>query len=292
MVQAARHLGVTERTARNLIARGELEAASVDPVRLDPVHVAEVLRVRQESARLELVRARKDPLVLARETRKLLDRPYSDVNLPRHRAEDFKRRMALVSQPAKTLFGTAALTAAQSEDGSCRWCRAAEYGRVLSTWAPTVFSPALAELFGQAPCQQCGPRLYGSVMAALRSRVHPGGERPAEGRAEPAVPVMRAQARPPVRRAPAPAQPVQDDDGGKAAIQRRRREVQSRITAARRAGDTKYEAQLRLQLMALTADAAVVDGRRSLKSRPGVLRCGHLLAANCSCPRASKRVTS
>ncbi len=261
-VQTARHLGVVERTVRNMVGRGELEVVSADPVRFDPRHVAEVLRVRQASARLELMRARKDPLSVARETRALLDRPYSDVNLPQHRAEDRKRRMALVSQPAKTLFGTAALTAAQSEDGSCRWCKAAEYGRFLGTWAPTAFSPEFRALFGADPCERCGTGLYGTTMAALAARVHPGGERPSAGRTEPAAPRMRAEPWRPMREAPAVAQPVQVDDASERAwLSKRRRQVQARITEAKRRGDRAYEGQLRLQLQALTADAARVDGR-------------------------------
>lgn len=291
-VQAARHLGVVERTVRNMVGRGELEVVSADPVRFDPRHVAEVLRVRQASARLELMRLRKDPLSVARETRALLDRPYSDVNLPQYRAEDRKRRMALVSQPVKTLFGTAALAAAQSEDGSCRWCKAAEYGRFLGAWAPTAFSPEFRALFGADPCEACGPALYGTTMRALAARVHPGGERPSAGRTEPPAPRMRAEARQPVREAPAVAQPVQADDGGRAAVARRRREVQAKLKAANRAGDTAYGEQLARQLEVLRADAAVVDGRASTRRLAGFLRCGHALAAGCSCPRiASKRAT-
>src|SRR5690606_9311344 len=123
---------------------------------------------------LELLRLRKDAVALARETRKHLDRPYSGVNLPEHRAEDRQRRMALVPQTAKTLFGVAALAAAQSDD-ECRWCTAEQFGRVLSTWAPTAFTPALRVLFDQDPCGRCGPRLYGAVMASLAARVHRGG---------------------------------------------------------------------------------------------------------------------
>ncbi|MFD0434752.1 helix-turn-helix domain-containing protein [Streptomyces chartreusis] len=261
-VQAARHLGVAERTVRNMVNRGELEVLSVDPVRFDPRHVAAVLAARQESALLELALLRKDPLQLARETREFLHRPPGGLSLPHHRAEDQKRRMGLVSAEAKTLFGTAALTAAQSDDDACRWCKAQEFTRLLGGWAPTTYGEAFRELFGQSPCERCGPRLYGPVLAALRARVHPAGDGPPAGRSEPAAPQMRAEARPPARREPAPAQPVQDGDADvRAWVSKRRRQVQARITEAKRSGDRQYEGQLRLQLQSLTADAASLDGR-------------------------------
>lgn len=287
VVQAARHLGVTERTARNLIVRGELEVASADPIRLDPGHVAEVLAVRQEAALLELERVRKDPLVLARETRAFLDRPYNPVNLPQDRADDRKRRMGLVSEAAKALFGAAALAAAQEEGAGCRWCRMRTFADLPGMWAPKAYGEAFRELFGAPPCASCAATFYKPVLEALRGRVHPGGTAPSVGRSEPAAPVMWAESRQAAERVPAPARPVQADDGGKAAIQRRRRQVQERLKAANRAGDSRYADQLARMLEGLRADAAVADGRSAAPR--GRKRCGTPVGVRCACHTSDRR---
>lgn len=287
-VQVGHYLGVTERTVRNMISRGELEVLSADPIRLDSRHVAEALAVRQQEARLSLDRLRTSPLNLARETREKLHRPYVGVDLPENRKVRRQRQLALLSPTAKTLFGVAALAATQSEDGSCRWCSAALFAKVLGTWAPESYAPAFAELFGQAPCSACGPQLFRAALASLEARVHPGRQRPPDPVAEavaaatPVVPAPRPQR----------AEPVQAGDDGKGMVSRRLRDVRGQLKEARRRGDTQHALALQKQLQALTADAARVDGR-PVSARPGMLRCGHALAANCACPRrASKRAGS
>lgn len=263
--RAARYLAVSERTVRNMINRGELQVLSTDPVRLDPEHVAQVLAVRQEAARLELVLQRTDAVALARETRAMLRRHQGGVVLPEHRAAYQQRRLALAPMQAKTIFGLGALTAAQTDDG-CRWCLTRQYAdRLPGMWAPSAFSRGFRELFGQDPCEVCGPSLYAPVMRALRSRVHAGGEGPSEARAEVAAPVMRAEPRQAARRQPEPsvkAEPCLPDDG-REMVARRLRETRSKLKAAERRGDQRYAKDLRATLNALVADARRVDGGRS-----------------------------
>lgn len=291
--QTARHLGLSDSGVRKMIERQELFAlAGSEPIRLGAEHVETVRLLRREALLLELASRRRTPVTLAREVRQKLFPSSPGVNLPQYQAEDQRRRLNLVPSEARQLFGVAALTAACAKDG-CRWCLASEFARLLGGWAPSEYSEGFAALFDQKPCERCGPGLYGTVMASLRARVHPAGDGPPVGRTEPPAPRMRAEPRQPVRQAPAVAQPVRNDDEGRALVSKRRREVQAKLKAANRAGETAYAAQLVRVLEGLRADAAVVDGRQSLKSRPGRLRCGHLLAANCGCPRiASKRATS
>jgi hypothetical protein len=293
IAQTARHLGLSDSGVRKAIERQELFILpGTSPVKLNAEAVETARLLRREVLLAELASRRQTPVTLAREARRVLFPSAPGVNLPQHAAEDQRRRLSLVPNEARQLFGVASLTAACTEAG-CRWCTAQKFAEVLGGWAPDAYSEGFAALFDQAPCERCGPRLHGTAMAALAARVHPGGERRSGGRTEGAAPVMRAEPRPAARRASGPARPVQGDDGGKAAIQRRRREVQARLKAANRAGDRAYAEQLVRQMEALRADAAVVDGRQSLKSRPGRLRCGHLLAASCACPRvASRRATS
>jgi hypothetical protein len=282
-VQAGHYLGVAERTVRNMINRGELEVLSADPIRLDSGHVHEVLLARQHEARYDLTQLRQTPVTLARETREQLHRSYGGVELPEHRTERQQRRMALVSGTAKLLFGTAALAAAQLDDDSCRWCRAASFAKVLGSWAPTSYSEGFAALFAQDPCGRCGPALYGAVLASLEARVHPGRYRPPDAAAEAVAAAMPAAA---VSR-PERAEPVQRGDGGKALVARRLRAVHGALKAARRRGDATYELALQAQLQVLTADARAVDGLVASAAR---LSCGHLARAGCACARrASSR---
>lgn len=259
---AGRFLAVSERTVRNMISRGELEPLSTDPIRLDPAHVAQVLAVRQDAAALELTLQRKDVVALARETRAKLRRPREGANLPEDVAAYKQRQLAFTPMAAKTIFGLAALTAVQTDDG-CRWCMTAKYGRLLpGMWAPPAFSEGFRALFGQDPCEVCAPGLFAPVMAALKARVHPGGKRPQEARAEAPAPQVRAESRPARRQAPTPARPVQPDDG-KGMVQRRLRQTRERLKEAVRSGDKRYAADLRTTLTALTADARRIDGGRS-----------------------------
>lgn len=285
--RAARYLAVSERTVRNMINRGELQVLSTDPVRLDPEHVAQVLAVRQEAARLELVLQRTDAVALARETREMLRRHQGGVVLPEHRAAYQQRRLALAPMAAKTIFGVAALSAAQTDDG-CRWCLTRQYAdRLPGMWAPSAFSRGFRELFGQDPCEVCGPSLYAPVMRALRSRVHAGGVGPSEARAEVAAPVLRAEPRPARREAPAVAQPVQRGDDGKGMVQQRLKDVRTKLKTAERAGDRKYARELRQTLAALTADAARVDGRGAAPR--GRKACGTPVGTRCECHTSDRR---
>lgn len=290
-VQAGRYLGVAERTVRNMINRGELSVLSTDPIRLDSAHVDDVLRARQADALADLARRMQDPVALARETLRVLRPQRPGTNLPQDRAEEERRRLSLVSDTARLLFGQASLTAALLADDSCRWCRSADFAKVLNTWAPTVYSEGFAALLG-GPCERCAPGLYRPLMEAMRARVRGGAVRPSEAAPRPSAAERQAAYEWASQRPATAAVKRVGDDGGKALVARRRREVQAQLTAAKRRGDQRYAIQLQQTLRSLTADAAAVDGRTTA-SRPGTLRCGHALAANCSCPRlASRRSTS
>jgi hypothetical protein len=285
-LQAGRHLGVTDRTIRNLINRGEVQALSVEPIRLDVGHVADVLRVRQAAALQDLARRRQTPVSLARDTRRhLLSR--EGFVLPDDRAEHQRRRLALLPEDAKSLFGTAALTAVLAES-DCGWCTAQKFAATLEgLWAPTEFSPAFRALFDQDPCERCGPGLYGAVMASLASRVHPPGTRPPEPAPRPSE-AERQAAREWAASRPvtASAAPMQADDG-RALVSRRRREVQARLKAANRRGDSAYAESLARSLEALTADARVVDGRAAAPR--GRKACGTPVGVRCECHTSDRR---
>lgn len=280
-VQAGHYLGVAERTVRNMINRGELEVLSADPIRLDVRHVAQVLAIRQEAARSALEQLRISPVYLARETRRKLLRAESGFDTPERAQERRQRRLGMVSPEAKTTFGMAALAAVQSDGDGCRWCLSSEFARMLGGWAPEAHGEGFAALFDQEPCEVCGPRLYGAVLASLEARVHPGRHRPPDARAEAAAAVLPAPR-------PEPAQPLVGDGDGRELVARRLRETRARLKDAKRSGDQKYAIRLQQTLQALTADAARVDGP-PVSAKPGVLRCGHLLAAGCACPRRASK---
>lgn len=294
IAQAARHLGVSDTATRKMIGRAELSVLpGSDPIRLAAAHVDAVLKLRQADAVHDLARRRSTAVRLARETRDvLLPKPHESKPLPDRTATSWNLRMSLVSTEARTLYGVAALTAVGSQDG-CRWCRTQDFARVLGGWAPTAYSEGFAALFGQEPCAACGPALYGPLMESLRARVNGGAGRPSRAAVVPSV-AERAAAREWASRRPvtASAQPVQDDNG-KALVSRRLKETRARLKAAKRSGDQRHALRLAQMARDLEADAARVDGRvPSAADRPGTLRCGHALAAGCSCPRrASKRST-
>ncbi|MCX4973152.1 hypothetical protein [Streptomyces sp. NBC_00620] len=283
IAQTARHLGLSDSGVRKMIERQELFLLpGTDSAKLDAEQVETVRLLRREALILDLASKRQTPVTLARDVRERLFPLRDTTVLPQYEAERQRLRLSLVRTEARQLFGVAALTAACVKDG-CRWCSAQDFARILGGWAPDVYSEGFAALFDQKPCAVCGPQLYGAVLASLATRVHPGRHRPPDARAEAAAAALPAAPAPRPQR----AQPVQDGDDGKALVARRRREVQTRLTAAKRSGDQRYAIQLRQTLNALTADAARVD-RRPVPA--GVLRCGHLLAARCTCPRlASKR---
>jgi hypothetical protein len=285
-VQAGRYLGVAERTIRNMINRGELSVLSTDPVRLDSAHVADILQARQVDALADLARRKQDPVCLARETRRVLHPRDLGANLPQDRAEAERRRLSLVSDTARLLFGNAALTAACSGDG-CRWCRAQDFAKVLGGWAPAEYSEGFAALFGQEPCEKCAPGLYAPLWASLRSRVHPDGTGLSERAPRPSA-GEQAMARQWVeqRAVTAASRPSVGDDKGKGLVQRRLRETRARLAAAKRSGDQRYAIRLRAIVASLEADAAAVTPRAAAAAgRPGRLRCGHALSEGCACPR-------
>ena len=263
IAQAARHLGLSDQRVRQLIDGQELFVLpGLSPAKLSAEHVETVRLLREQSLLADLAVRRRTPVMLAREVRHKLVRPdESGVNLPEYKAERQRRRISWVSPEARQLFGTASITAACVESG-CRWCAAAQFAELLGGWAPAVYTEGHAALFGQEPCERCGPRLFGAAMKVLAARVHPGGERPSEARTEAPAPQMRAESRPARRQAPTPARPVQPDDG-KGMVQRRLRQTRKRLKEAVRSGDERYAADLRTTLTALTADARRIDGGRS-----------------------------
>ncbi|GGK65501.1 helix-turn-helix domain-containing protein [Streptomyces flaveus] len=276
-VEAAKWLGVS-REAVDLAAReGRLPVLDGDGPRrfsretLEAYHQA---RVGERVAKL--ARDGETPASVAQRVRRALH-SSSETGLPR----SFASRLAVMPVDWRNLFNKAELAAACVPEGEgCRWCEAAKFSAFLGL-RPLEYAKARVELFGGPPCLTCGPGLMKPFMEALEARVHPGRHRPPDARAEAAAAVPPAPRLEPVQR----AQPFQGDDDGRALISRRRREVQTRLKAARRSGDTKYALRLQQQLQSLTADASVVDGRAASAARPGTLRCGHALAAGCSCPR-------
>lgn len=288
MERAARYAGYSREGLRKVINRGELPVLpDTKPVKLSPADVEAFLRVKQEDALRDLVRRRQTPETLARDVRHKLLHQDTTV-LPDHVGEHQRLRLSLVPDAARHLFGTAALNAVFLEDGhGCRWCRATEYAEFLGTWAPTAYGVAFRELFGQLPCEKCGPRLYGVVMESLRAQVHAGGERAADGRVAPsAAERERAEEWARQRAVTAAAKPVQQDDGGRALVAKRLRETRARAKAAKRSGDRAYALRLAQMARDLEKDAARVDGGAvTASARPGRLRCGHTLASGCSCPR-------
>ena len=284
--QAARFVGVSERGLRDMMHRGELTAVSVDPVRLDPQHVHLSLLLQQQEILSKLARRRQSPVSLALEVRARLHPKNPGSALPQHAEEDRKRRLGVLPDDGRRLFGLAALEAASLPDGSCRWCLVAEVARrEPGLWAPEEFEESFAALFGgQLPCEVCRPRLYAATMAQLRAHVHAGAVRPPEGRSAPS-PGQRtpAPSQPAARAVAAAAKPVQGDDG-KALVGRRLREVRARLKTARRGGDVQYALRLQRQLQTLTADARLVDGRaRSAAGPAGHKGCGTAVGTACRC---------
>lgn len=283
--QAAKWLGITEEAVHKAAREGRLKALSGEgPRRFSRAALEEYHRTRAAGHVAALARSGETPVSAARKVRRALDEKGS--GLPR----SFEVRLKAMPVLWRAPFNRAELAAADVRDG-CRWCRAREFSAVLGL-RPPRFSEALQALFGAPPCGECSTALVRPYLDVLVVRVHAGGRRPAGPSPRPSE-AERDAAREWAVRHPvtAAARPVQADDG-RALVARRRRQVQERLKAANRAGDAAYAEQLARQMMALRADAAAVDGRQP-KSRPGRLRCGHLLAENCACPRrASRRATS
>lgn len=282
--EAAKWLGVS-REAVDLAARqGRLPALGGDgPRRFSRAALEAYHQVRVQERIAALARARETPVSAARKVRRGLSE--SGTGLP----SSVDAKLSAMPAAWRALFNLAELSAAGVPDGGgCRWCKALEFGRFLGA-RPVEYAPAFVELFGGQPCGVCRPRLLRPYWAALEARVHPAGGGSSVAAVAPTA-AERARAAEYVQRRPVTpsGKPVADDDG-RALVARRRREVQARLTAAKRAGDQRYAIHLRQTLTALTADAARVDGR-PVSAKPGRLACGHLVSAGCACARrASKR---
>lgn len=286
--QAAKWLGITEEATHKAAREGRLMALSGEgPRRFSRAALEEYHQARVRDGIAALARVRETPVSVAAKVRRALHK-QGETGMPR----SFAAKLAAMPIAWRTVFSTAELAAACVRDGEgCRWCRALEFADFKGL-RPPEFSPALKELFGADPCSSCGPGLLAPYMAALAARVHAGDRRLPGPSPRPSA-AEREAARQWAERRPvaAVARPVQDD-GGRALVARRLREVRGKLKDAKRRGDQRYVLQLAQTVRALEADAARVDGRAPAAGRPGVLRCGHQLAAGCACPRrASKRAT-
>jgi hypothetical protein len=273
---AAKRLGVTEWAVRKAVVRGELrELPAAGPARLDADEVARFGRARQAAA-LERFTAKGTDLVqLAVSVRSFL-RPYPG---------DPRGTVSTLGADVVAVFGPAALHAAGVAEPACSWCASVVAAGMLGT-DPPAYGDAMVALLGK-PCARDMERFARTQLDALAVRVHaPTGEVPAR-RAGALAPQMRAESRRPVREAPAVVQPIQGDADGRDLVASRLRETRAKLTAARRAGDRRYEGQLRLALQSLTADASVVDGRTAAPR--GRKACGTPVGVRCECHVSDRR---
>lgn len=292
--EAAKWLGIS-REAVDLAAReGRLPAVAGDgPRRFARMAVEEFHQRKQDALVASLARNGETPTSVAQKVRRGLFQ--SETGLPR----PFSARLAAMPDAWRSLFNKAELAAACVPDGEgCRWCRCAEFSGFLGQ-RPTPYAPVYAALFDQAPCGVCAPRLLKPYMAALEARVHRGAVRPSEA-PSPMSAAERARVQEwALRRAvTAAAKPVKDDDGGRALVARRLREVRARAKQAKRAGDQKYALRLAQVVRDLEADAARVDGRAltaAARTKPRVARfmgakaCGTPVGVSCSCHPGPQR---
>lgn len=281
--KAASRLGLSKWGTYKLIDRGELQPVVREPIGLS-VSDVEALRVRRQASAIE--RIGPDRVVhLAKDVRLLLHPPAGA-------AAGGHRALGSMSESAKAVFGMPLLHGAAMPDGAgCRWCAAVVAGKILgvSVRDGQLASEVGLALLGGPECER-HKVLVRARMTELAARVRPGGECPSGGRSEPSAgkrpagPSQRTE-----RAVTAAAKPVQDD-GGRGLVAKRLREVRARQKDARRRGDQTYALRMAQMARDLEADAAVVDGRTAAAARPGRLRCGHLLSADCVCARrASKR---
>ncbi len=154
-----------------------------------------------------------------------------------------------IGQNAVAAFGVPVLRAATLTGDECRWCAAAWLSKKWSA-APPKYGPAVVKLLG--PLRACDTAILNAEMEKLRAKVRPGAQRPVRARTAPLA------ARRPVTPQKAAVAPVQ----------------RPAAPAARPASTSALRA-------ALTAAGAI--------ARPGRLKCGHLLAAECACPRIASR---
>lgn len=290
--QAARHIGVSDTAVYKMIRRGELSPLGTDPVRLALADVQVFHRARRADALRALERRRQTPVMLADEVlHRLHPRHLPSTGLPGEAERSTEFRLSVQSEPARLLFGTAALRAAASMTGRCKWCLAAELA-VDGAWAPE-YGEAFARLLGD-PCAACWPGLVRPLMERMAAEVHRGGKRSSAGPVRPSGEEQRLAREWVAERAVSAsstpvARPV-GDDGGKSLVARNLKVARTRLKEAKRRGDTAYVARLTAQLASLVADAARVDGRAvTASARPGRLACGHLLAERCGCPRKASR---
>jgi hypothetical protein len=282
---AANRLGVSVWAVHKAIDRGELRPVTRSPLQVSAADV-EQMRVRRRDEAVDRIGL--DRMArLAADVRAQLHPPIGSGAPGGHAA------LEKLSERVKAAFGMPLLHAAAMPEGSgCRWCAAEVASRILQV---PVRQEMLSSAFGVAllggPECERHRGLVRDRMGQLGARVHPGRGRPGDGRTEPvAAAGSTAPAAPAVAR-PRPAQPVKDDDGGRAWIAARLRTERERLKVAKRAGDQRRAIQLRATIRGLEADAARVDGRTPEKAgaRPGRLRCGHLLSAGCACPRRASR---
>lgn len=278
---AANRLGFSTWAIHKAIERGELQPVVRNPIKVSADDVERMrLRKRDEAIkRIGLDRMTR----MAKDVRLQLHPPATAPGPRGHKA------LELVSETVKAAFTMPVLHAAAMPDGSgCRWCAAEIAGKMLGV---PVRQEMLSSEFGLAllggPECERHRGLVAGRMRKLAARVHPGAERPSAARTETVVSAGKAAVSKPVVRA---AELVQDD-GGRAMVQRRLREARARLKTAKRANDQKYALRMAQQVRDLERDAARVDGRAvTAAARPGMLRCGHALAAGCACPRrASSR---
>jgi hypothetical protein len=279
---AAKQLGITEWAVRKAVLRGELkELPGPGPARLDAAEVVRFRQARQDAALRRLAAAGTDLVQLARDTRAYLQ-PYPGTAVG---------KVAHVGPDVVAAFGAPVLHGASVWKG-CSWCATEMAGRLLHVPVrPSMLCSEIGLVLLGAP--ECADHraLVRGRMTELAARVHAGGGRPAGGRSVPS-----AGKRPPAppqaaQGAVTAAAPVAPDDNGRALVARRLREVRARLKDAKRSGDQRYAIKLKSMVASLEADAAVVDGRRTFSAadRPGTLRCGHLLASNCACPRRAPK---
>ncbi|MFI9170507.1 hypothetical protein [Streptomyces lincolnensis] len=283
---AANRLGWSTWAVHKAIDRGELRPVTRNPIQVAAMDV-EALRERKRNEAIERIGLDRMAKV-ARDVRLHLHPPF-EAGGPRGHAA-----LEKVSETVKAAFTMPLMHAAAMPDGSgCRWCAAEIAGRILSV---PVRSAMLSSEFGVAllggPECERHRELVAGRMRELGTRVHPGGGRTAGGRTEDASVVVPSAPAAPAAPRTRSAQPLQADDG-RGLVARRLRTARARLKDAKRRGDQRYAIQLAKTIRGLESDAAVVDGRVTASARPGTLRCGHQLAANCACPRiASKRSSS
>lgn len=258
VAEAAAYLGMSKEAVHKAVRENRLRPLpDTEPVRLAGAAVEEFHRLKQQALVASLARGGETPVSVARRVRRGLSE--SETGLPR----PFSAKLSAMPEAWRSLFNRAELAAACVPDGEgCRWCKAGEFGAVLGL-RPVEYAPAFVELFGGEPCGECGPGLLRPFMAALRSRVHRGRERPSAPAPAPSA-AERELARQWAARRPvtASARPQQDDDG-RSMVQRRLRESRAQLTAAKRRGDQRHAIQLRQTIQALESDAAAIDGRAS-----------------------------